>query len=359
MTLLPYSLLSPFLGVFVDRWDRRRLLIGTNLARAGLLATFPLWLWMLNGDLPLMLGVLGILGLGRLFQTTKGAVLPVVLQEHHLLTGNTVSSVGGAISALAGGAIGLGVAQILDLEIAVTATCAVYALAALPAARIGTDLTHVRSEYEHLRQALGRIARELVEGVREIVSRPPAWLALASIFLLRTIAMIVIVGVILLIKKEFAAAEFASGLSLAAVGVGAFLGAVVAPLLGRKLNRSQLILAGFVVSGAGIVALGGISTIAAVLILVGLGGLGAFITKVSVDAQVQEALPDVYRGRAFALYDILYNVASVVAGVVVVVFEAASLRPFLVATGISCLILAGVLMVLMRGAGMLAATPSD
>src|SRR5688572_14543087 len=50
LTLLPYSALSPFMGVFVDRWPRRGLLIWTNVLRALLLITLPLWSRMVPGN---------------------------------------------------------------------------------------------------------------------------------------------------------------------------------------------------------------------------------------------------------------------------------------------------------------------
>src|SRR4051794_40849487 len=36
--LLPYSLIGPFAGALLDRWDRRRVLVGANLLRGALIA---------------------------------------------------------------------------------------------------------------------------------------------------------------------------------------------------------------------------------------------------------------------------------------------------------------------------------
>jgi hypothetical protein len=353
LTLLPYSLISPFLGVFVDRWDRRRLLVGTNLARSVLLVSLPLWTVVFRGETPLLFGVLGLLGLGRLFHTTKGAVLPVVLREHHLLSGNTVSSVGGTLALLAGGGVGLWVAVVVELEIALAGVGLVYALAALVARRIKADLRHSHHELEGLADAVVRIARGLIVGLGAIVARPRASIALMAIFLLRTSTMVVIISVILIIKSSFASQAAAGALALGAAGAGAFAAALTAPHLGRLWSNAQLILLGFTISGVGIGALGGIAALPAVMALMAIGGFGSFITKVSVDSEVQEALPDVYRGRAFALYDILYNVASVTAGSVVVLFQNASLRMLLVGAGVATLIFGGVIAAALRGAGVI------
>jgi MFS family permease len=337
LTLLPYSVLSPFLGVFVDRWDRRRLLIGTNVSRAALLMTLPVWASALPGDVPLMIGILGLLGLGRLFNTTKGAVLPVVLHEHHLVRGNTLSSVGGALSVLAGAAFGLWLGGEVEARTAVAATGAIYLVATVLARRIETDLSHSRAESVRLWGAIVRVAIELADGVHEVVVRRPAAAALASVFAMRTITVFVAIGVILTIKTEFSGARSAGGFALGAAGAGAFLAALVAPKLGDRYTKPRLIVAGFVIAGAGIVALGGISTLPAVLGLMAMLGLGGFISKVAADAQIQETLPDVYRGRAFALYDILYNLASVVAGAAYVAFDSSDVRPLLIASGVAAI----------------------
>jgi MFS family permease len=348
LTLLPYSVISPFLGVFVDRWDRKKLLWGTHLARTGVLVTSPLWQGALPGDSSLLLVGLLLLGLGRLFSTTKGAVLPVLLHEHHLLDGNNLSSVGGTIAALVGGAVGLWLGDLLDPFVALPLTGVVYLGGAWLAASIRTDLRHPHEVFEGIIEAMGRIARELVEGLRQISARPRAWISLLSIFMLRTIGMTVLIVLLLVIKSDFEGTLASSGFGLGAFGVGAGLAALSAPRIGNRLSEPQMILLGFVVPGIGVVALGGISWLPAVLAVAALGGYGGFLTKVSVDAQVQAALPDMYRGRAFAIYDILYNLASVVAAGAIVLFEGVAFRPLLIGVGIVNLAVVPLLAVLMR-----------
>ncbi|MDQ3953807.1 MAG: MFS transporter, partial [Actinomycetota bacterium] len=200
--------------------------------------------------------------------------------------------------------------------------------------------------------------RELLEGLGAIAARPRARLPLIAIFVLRTVGMIVAIAAILVIKSEFpdAGDRFgrlsASALALGSAGAGAFLGAVTAPVIGRRLAKPGLVVAGFVVSGAGIAVLAGLRNIPAVLVLTAIGGYGGFLTKVAVDAQVQEALPDEYRGRAFSLYDILYNLASVAAALVMVLGQDVSLRPLFVTTGLVTLVLAAAFGRALSAAGM-------
>jgi MFS family permease len=358
LTLLPYSVIAPFLGVFVDRWSRRSLLVVTNVSRALLLVTLPFWSRASPGDTELFIGILALLGLGRLFLTTKGAVLPVVVHEHDLLEANSISGGGGMVSALFGGVIGLALVTGIAADSVFFVAGLAYGVAAWVARRISSPLAHTHEHVPRLGQAIRDIAVELGRGISEIWRRAGVRLPLISIFLLRTVGMFIAVAAILLIKREFPdqADEFGrisvSGLALGTAGAGAFVAALTAPFLGHRFNKPQLVIVGYAVSGIGITALGGLQHVAAILTLTAIGGYGTFVSKVATDAQVQEVLPDEYRGRAFSLYDILYNLASVAAGAVMVLAADASLRATLVWTGMTTLALAVVFALLMNRAGL-------
>lgn len=342
VTLLPYSLLSPFMGVLVDRWSRRGVLVWTNVIRGLMLVTLFAWTRVLPGNTGLFVATLTLLGLGRLFLTTKGAVLPVLLHEHRLLQGNSLSGGGGMVAALIGAVVGIATVSVVRPEAAFAVAGVTYLFAALASRMISVPLSHGTSPDRPLAAAVRSVAGDLLDGIRAIWKRAHALLPLLSIFLLRTLAMFVAISAILIIKNTFGEGErvgrlSSSALALGAAGVGAFIGALTAPLLGSRLHRGGLILFGFAISSAGIIALGGVLNIFAVMILTFLGGYGGFVTKVAVDAAVQESLPDDYRGRAFALYDILYNLASVVAGgLMVALYDAgqpARLRAVMIVAG--------------------------
>lgn len=367
LTLVPYSLIGPYVGVFVDRWPRRTLMQWANLVRTALLVTLPIWTRVFDGQQPLYIAALLILSLGRVFLATKGAALPVLVHEHHLLGANSLSSGAGMISALLGGSVGIFGEEIIGQDAALICAAAIYAAAAFVLGRISSSLDHPNPPAESLGAAIVRVNHELAEGIGAIWVRKPARLSLIAIFVQRTIGMFVVVAAILVIKKVFPGEVgdlgrvSSSAVALGAAGVGAFAGAATAPLLGRRLANGGLVSLGFAVSGIAIIALGGVLNIPALLALTFLGGLGGFISKVAVDAEVQQDLPDELRGRAFALYDILYNLASVAAAGTMLVGGDIALRPRLVAAGILSLVCCFVVARAMRNAGMplLASKPAE
>jgi hypothetical protein len=362
LTLLPYSLIAPFMGVFVDRWRRRNVLIGTSTARVLLLLVLSVVAHLTSGDVPLYIGLLGLLGLGRLYLTTKGAVLPFVLHEKHLLQGNSLSGGGGMIAALVGGVLGIGAIAAVDTANTFLVGAGLYASAGSIASRISHTMGHPRKQRGSLRAELLRIWQELIDGMRAIWSRAGARLPLLGVFIVRVAAMVAAVTAIIIIKDHFpdSGDRFgrlsSSALALGTAGIGAFVGALVAPRLGRRFSEPALMLIGFVMAGAGILALGGVAEIWAVLLLTFFGGLGGFIAKVAVDSQVQQALPDDYRGRGFAVYDILYNLATVAAAVLLLFSESGSLRAFCAGLGVTILLFALALGHAMKQAGLFVGT---
>lgn len=358
LTLVPYSLIGPYVGVFVDRWPRRSLMQWANAIRCILLLSLPIWTRVFDGDEPLYVAALLILSLGRVFLATKGAVLPVLLHEHHLLGGNSFSSGAGMISALVGGAIGIFGVEFAGQDVALVTAAFIYAAAAAALGRISSPLDHPNPPAGSIADAVVRVNKELAEGILAIWVRKPARLSLIGIFILRTISMFVVVSAILVIKKVFpgevgdVGRVSSSAVALGAAGAGAFAGAALAPLVGRRLANAGLVVLGFVISALAIIALGGLVNIPALLALTFLGGLGGFVSKVAVDAEVQQDLPDELRGRAFALYDILYNLASVAAAAAMVLGGEASLRSRLVTAGVLALVVSYVMARTMKRAGM-------
>lgn len=361
VTLIPYSGIAPFLGVFVDRWPRRTIMWATNALRAAALAALAVPVE--GSDTSFFAAVVVLLGLGRLFLVTKGASLPWVVHERDLLRANAISGGGGMIAALTGGVVGLAAVGVFDTRGSLIVGAIVYGSAAAVARLLSEPMAH-RSE-KALGNELAQVVRELVDGLQQIWRRPRARYPVLAVFVVRTAGMLVTVAAILVINDLFATGgerRFAGAEALGAAGIGAFVGVLTAPWLGRRLLKPGLIVTGFIASGAGIVALGGIQRVPALLALTFVGGFGTFTAKIAADAQVQEALPDIYRGRAFATYDILYNLASVVAAAIMVAGEAVPLRLLLVTAGVATLLVAWLFAFVMSRSGMnltrVAARPS-
>ena len=96
---LPYSLIGPFAGVFIDRWSRRQILVWSALLRSVFVAATAVLMAAGNRGVPLYVAVLLVLGVNRFFLSSLSAALPHVVAEDKLVMANSVSPTAGGIMA--------------------------------------------------------------------------------------------------------------------------------------------------------------------------------------------------------------------------------------------------------------------
>ena len=103
---LPYSVIGPFAGVFLDRWRRRNVLVRANLLKS--LVTLPIVALVFAGNDGLWLGVsvLAVLGIGRFVLAGLSASLPHVVDGRDLVTANALTPTSGTIAAAIGALLG-------------------------------------------------------------------------------------------------------------------------------------------------------------------------------------------------------------------------------------------------------------
>lgn len=318
--LLPYSLIGPFAGVLLDRWSRQRILVVSNLLRA--LAVLLVAAQIAAGftGIAFYASALVVISLSRFFNSALSAALPHVVRPAELVTANALTTTLGGGAATLGGGAAVGVRALAGSSahdyaaIAVTSTLP-YLLSAVVA--LGFTRTMLGPDAGE-RDTAWIIARGLVAGARHVIGRPAARNALAAIGVHRLCFGIWTVTTLLLYRNYFRAdGAFRSGLTgltqiVAAAAAGGALAALVTPSVSRRMGYGlwpALQLAG---AGAALVA----CTLPYRLPLAVLGalllGFASQGIKICVDTLVQAHVDDEFRGRVFALYDALFNLALVV-----------------------------------------------
>ncbi|MFF4603884.1 MFS transporter [Streptomyces sp. NPDC001339] len=323
--LLPYSLLGPFTGVLLDRWRRRQVLLYGNLLRALLamataaliVSKVPDWLFYASA--------LSVTAVNRFVLAGLSAALPRVVDgEEKLVMANSLAPTAGTLAATAGGALAFAVrlaGSDVDAFVVLLAA-ALYFCSALTALRmapqlLGPDPTMLQPD---LREALLSTARGLVEGLRHLAERRTAARALAAMTLVRFCYGALTVTVLMLSRYSWSSTE-PEGLALLGItvgvsGAGFFMAAVTTPWAVARLSPFGWIaccaaLGTVLVPSLGLFFLPG-PMLAAAFVL----GLSTQGTKISTDTIVQSSVDDAFRGRVFALYDVLFNVAFVGAAAV-------------------------------------------
>jgi MFS family permease len=327
--LLPFSVIGPFAGVFLDRYDRRLILARFNIVRA--LPTIATAVIVAaaaadaRGSKALVyVLVIVAFGLNRFLLAGLSAALPRVVDPADLLMANAVTPTSGTIAYMCGLAAGAGLRGIptgIDhdapvIVVAAALYCGAGILALrIPPRQLGPDLAQPRPSLTH---EIAEVARGLVAGTRHLYQRRQAGLALSAIAAHRLWYGLTTVATIVLYRNTFEpgdsdAAFAALSTAVLGAGVGYFAAAIVTPLATARLSPRRWIVV--LLGLAAVVELfpAALYTQPAIVIAAFFLGLSAQGVKICVDTLVQTHVDDAFRGRVFSIYDVLFNVAFVIA----------------------------------------------
>ena len=358
---VPYTILSPFLGVVIDRWDRRRLLFLANGLRAVVILLLGLVTIDRLPDAVVFLAFLLTLTSTRIVLATKAAAIPATVGESSYVDANAVSQLGGALFQLGGAAVAFVAAEFITPDPIAIGGALVYGAGAVFALLIH-HAGETRSKLT-FGQEVSRVVGNIVEGLREVARTPKAGAAITTYFWLRLLWSFSIVSIGFVARDLLGVRPGEDGDAITVVitggagAIGAVLGFVMAPRLVERVQpKGTLVLGASIVAGAAILVLGAVEMNVALATMTFFLGFGFFLAKITLDSMVQEALGDDFRGRAFSLYDIAYNLAWVIAAAALKLFYSPDVQGLLIAAmgGVFLVGVAG-LAAWYRNAGLLAA----
>jgi MFS family permease len=339
---LPYSLVGPFVGVFIDRWSRRQILLWSALVRAGFVAVTATFIVTGELGLPVWLAALIVLGVNRFFLSALSAALPHVVEPDEYIMANSVGPTSGTVASFVGGLLGLGVRLLsgpgaVDSAITLLAAGVCYLIAGLSATRmprssLGPDPStdahsgNVAEELGSVAADLESVAAGLIAGLRHIWQRRHARAALTATGAHRFLYGILLLMSILLYRNYFypgshsntALAHFLPVVVGSAIGYG--LAAVITPVATRWMSNVTWITALLATGGVVTTALGlSFGQVEFVTIGFALGIVAQGIT-ISTTTILQREIQDDYRGRVFSVNDMVYNATFVLGAAISAAF---------------------------------------
>lgn len=318
---LPYSLLGPFAGALMDRWDRRLVLVGANAGRLVLIAAIGTILAVRAGDLPLLLGALFANGLARFVGSGLSASLPHVVPREQVVTMNSVATAVGAIAAFVGanfmlvprfvfGAGDKGASAIVFIT-AIPVAIALLLSWRFGARALGPDDT--RSAIHG--PVIYAVVTGWLHGARTVAQRPTVGATLSGLASHRMVVGINSLLVLLLVHHMPDADGGGFGTALlffGAAGLGAFLANLLTPPAVRRWGRYAT--ANGALAASAIIEIAGAQLLVPIMVACGfLLGVTGQVVKLCADTAIQMDVDDALRGHVFAVQDALFWVAFIVA----------------------------------------------
>lgn len=340
---LPYSLLGPFAGALLDRWDRRLVLIGANLGRLILILGVAALLAAGASDLPILFGALIVNGFTRFVSSGLSAALPDVVPREQVVTMNSVATATGAAAAFLGanfmlvlrwlfGSGDTGAAAIIFI---VTVPVAIALLLSVRFA------PHVLGPHESQRAIHGSVAYAVatgwVHGVRTVWAVPTVKATLSGMAAHRMVFGINTLLVLVMVRHsdtQDVAGLGTAALFVLATGTGSFLATAVTPAAIRRWGRYAA--ANGALTFAAVVQLCGSGLLLPVMVVCGfLLGAAGQVVKLCADTAMQIDVDDALRGHVFTVQDSLFWMSFIIAvAVAASIIPADGYQPTLAVAGV-------------------------
>lgn len=302
---LPPFLLGPVAGVVADRFDRRKVLVLSDVLRAAIVLCFLL----INGPEDLwLLYVLTVLqfSVSAFFEPARAALVPALVESDELLTANTLASItwsamltlGGAIGGLTASLFGVSVSLVVDaLSFLVSAVLVLSIPGHFEAGRVHV----VESGWQNFVDGMNYVRKDLDVGLVTLVK------ALGQVGSFDIIAALYASHVF----RQGQEGATTLGLMFTAFGVGAVIG----PLISNRFGSSstvwlrRAILAGFVCMPLAWLIVGTAPSLPVALAGCVLRGAGGSVNWTYSDVLLQMTVPNRLLGRVFAFDIALFTLA--------------------------------------------------
>jgi len=312
---IPTLLLAPFAGVVVDRWDRHRILVWTQVLSA--LQSLALAVLALSGTITVawVLVLQIVQGIINAFDTPARQAFVVQMIEDRADLPNAIAlnstmvngsriigpSIGGIIIAL----VGEGWCFMID------AISYVAVIASLVAMRVNATAPRTSTE---------SVMDELRTGFRYVTGFPPVRTVLILLAIVSAMGMPYSVLMPVIASQVLHGGPHTLGFLMTASGLGAVAGALYLASRSTVLGLGKVMVVSTLAFGVGIIGFGLARSLWVALLLLPIAGAGFMIEMASTNTILQTITEERLRGRVMAFYTMAFlgtaPLGSLLAGVI-------------------------------------------
>lgn len=355
--ILPYVLLSIPAGIVADRFDRRKILLFTDIVRGLLMLVIAAAVYMNMSIWIIVALAITATCFSAFFGPAIGAYLPSLARDE-----SELGPANSAWSSLVNLAFFIGPA-FAALLLSIGSLAVAFVLNALTFAIVAVVLLGLPSKQPEARAAAAADPSEstkpqgLMSALRPI-SRPLLGLAVLNIVVGFVWGGMGVVTVILSVEVFHVDEATGTGLLNAAIGVGGVIGALIAGALVLRRRQGPPLVIGAAALGLGLALLGQVPEFALALAVLGFASAGALLVEIVMTTLLQRIVPDAVRGRALGLIDTVYVLFYAAGAFVIPIISSGQSGLVLLVSGVAIAI-SGVVGLLLLGAYAIQQPPDD
>jgi MFS family permease len=308
--LLPMALVGPVAGVFVDRWNPKRTLVTSDLARAVL----ALGLVVAGAPWHIYMVFFALSTFSSFFLPARSVVLPQIVPMEGLMSANAVLQQTVQMLQIASPAIAGALAGWAGPSVCYYLDSASFVFSGLMIAAMS-----IPARPAHANRHVDSVLKDLFSGTRFILGHPVISFVILSIaagtFAMSAFGSLTAVFV----RDVLHSNSYLFGTLGSLIGVGMLSGGfVVTPLARRIQQKAHLVTAGILLCGISIGAIARFpNDLVALIGCLGIG-VGASLMVIAATALMQGQVPQEMRGRvsssSMSLISISQGVALLFAG---------------------------------------------
>ena len=315
---LPSLLLGLVAGALVDQWDRRKVLLVSDILRVPMAASIP-WLASINISAIYIMALL-ITAVTLFFRPAKQAIIPSIVPEESLLAANSLSSITDNIADIIGYPVaglviaGLSVAsESSGIHLAFLIDAATYGFSAWMIAMMSTDDSISSGRKSSTSISWRKLLGDIVIGLKVAFQNP----YIRTNTILVTLAALIGAGANTLSYGYAAVVTNTGGFGYSllegAIGFGSVLGGLLVGRWGYRVRKGPVILCGLIVMGISTGVLAIIGNIWVAMFMLALSGVGNMMMLVPSVTLVQELCSKDVLGRIFSLRSMLLSLSIIIA----------------------------------------------
>ena len=322
---LPRLIFGSVAGVFVDRWDRKKTMVLSDLSRA--LIVLPLLLVAAGGPLMLVYAVAFVeASVSMFFLPAKGATIPNLVAESDLTAANSLNSLSEEVPSLVGALLGGALLGVVGLSGLILLDAATYLASALLISLIGVPTAAGPDEEPEVTpevavSAWANALKEWLGGLR-LIGRDRSVAILFAVISVATVGEGVVTVLVIIFFRDVlggGSAEFSY--FIAAYGVGGIAGGLLLGWTSTLIDETRLFSLSLIANGLLLVAIFNIPVLAVIVALAVLSGMTVVGWLVTSQTLLQKWVPDRYRGRVFGTYETTQALTMLVGMGLAVVLE--------------------------------------
>lgn len=298
---IPILLFSLFVGVWVDRWRSRNVMVLADLGRAAALAAIPVAFLFGVLGIPVLLTLAFLVGvLTVFFDVAYQAALVRLVKRDQLVRANSALEGSRSAAQIGGPALGGVLVSLLTAPVAVVAGAFFFSVSCLSIRRI-----RHREPLSRTVERPARMGRQIAEGLRLVVGDPSLRaVGLASALFHFFFAALMTVY-LLFLPRTLHLSGTAVGLVLAAMGPGALVGSVLAARLPGRFGHGVVLVSSALLADGVMLCVPAMRgstalTVAALMTVNFLFGAFSQLVDVTVTAVRQSVTPQAVQGRVVA-----------------------------------------------------------